>query len=192
MRGNLCLFPARVGPSHIWPARLRHVVCLTALLASLLLPAALVGQDKISTVTIVTEHVNRTITDAQILVNEESSLRKIGTSWQVPNWVPYEGIDVTDPVAPPDGFKIKSTTVKWSSIKQIDFLGCEQWDRCKGTVTMRSGESRGVFVWRDSYLNMREGLAPDHVKIVGRMLVDGQLRDVEFQDTDSWLRLIIR
>jgi hypothetical protein len=163
------------------------------MLASLFQTTISAGQDKILTLTIVTEKTNSTVTDAQILVNEESSLHRKDSFSNLPNWVPYAGVDVTDPVAPPEGFQIKSTAIEWSFIKQIDFLGCDQKDggSCKGTIVMRSGQSRQVFVWRDSYFNKRVGLAPDHIKIVGRMLVDGQVRDVEFQGTYSWLRLII-
>jgi hypothetical protein len=131
------------------------------------------------------------VTEAQILVNEESARVKVGTSWPVPNWVPYEGVDVTDQIAPPQGFQIKPTTIKWSSIKQIDFQGCDRKGNCKGTIVNANGQSREVFVWRDSFLSMRGGLAPDHIRVVGRMLIDGEVRDVEFQGTDFWLRLII-
>lgn len=169
----------------------RWIPYFVTVVAFLMTQKVVVAQDENLTVTVVTDKVKGTLSAAQIQVNEESNRVKIGSLARIPNWIPYKAIETTDPVAPPEDFELIPTTVTWQSLKQVDFLGCDG-NYCKAVLTMRNGQSREVFVWREDVWNRRVGLGPDHIKVVGKMMVAGQNRDVEFQGYGSLLRPIVQ
>jgi hypothetical protein len=164
---------------------------LVTILMALLQAAA--GQGKTLTVTVLSDKANGVVTDAQVWINEETNMIQLGHQEFNPHWVRYNEIEVTDPVIPPEGFELKPATIEWKSLRQIEFLVCEHPPYCKAKIIMNNGQTRDVYVWRDEYSGRKEGLEASHVKVSGKMSVNGQILDVEFQgDSTRPLRLIFQ
>ena len=166
----------------------RYVLALS-ILVMFMRPAAM-GQAQHLMVTIATEKTNAAVTDAEISVNVGSNMYYIGGG-QAPNWVAQPGLLVTDPVVPPQSFKLQAIQVDWAAFRQVEFPACRQNEQQNqqrpAKLTMADGESREVFLWYRSRGELTP-LGPEDLKITGKMSVAGQVRGVEFQA--DWCKLL--
>ena len=179
---------ARLGRASLFVVALSIIAIFTG-------PPAM-GQAQHLTVTIVTEKLSATVTDAEISVDVGSDMHYIGGGY-ARNWVAQSGLLVTDPVVPPQGFKLQPTRLNWAAVKQVEFLAAcrpneQQSQPPPEKLTMSSGESKNVYLWYDRRGDLTS-LSPTDLKITGKMSVAGQLRGIEFQaDVCQPLRLTIQ
>jgi len=149
-------------------------------------------------VTITTEKMSATVTEADISVDVGSNLSYIGGG-NVANWVAQPGLLVTDPVVPPRGFTLQATMINWAAIKEVEFFACKQTGQQPfqqelqpQKLTLNSGEAKDVYLWY-RFRGELTRMGPQDLTIAGNMSVAGKIRGVEFQaDGCKPLRLAIQ
>jgi|GEM_PF-3663826 hypothetical protein len=143
-------------------------------------------------VTIVTDKTDNLVSDAEIMVNIGTGQRLFNGA-APPSWQAQTGLFVTDPVVPPQGFKLQPTLVNWAAIKQVEFHACgkNEWNRA--LLTMANGDSKEVFLWSPRWDGDFSILGASGLQVTGKLLVAGKVQDVEFHaDWCRPLRLIIQ
>jgi len=172
----------------------RVIATTVILLAALSLPwQSAMCQSQQLRVTITTDKINATVTDAEILADVGSNMMYFGGG-RPKNWFAQPGLLVTDPVVPPQGFKLQATLINWAAIKEIEFFACKQGDaqRQAQKLIFNNGEVRNVYLWYRSLGELTQ-MGPDDLKITGNMLVAGKNRPIEFQaDACQSMRLEIQ
>jgi len=145
-------------------------------------------------VTITTDKISATVTEAEILVDVGSNMFYMGGR-RAANWVAQPGLLVTDPVVPPEGFKLQATRINWAAIKEVAFFACKQGGLQQPQaqkLIFNSGETRNVYLWYTSLGDLTQ-MGSQDLKIAGNMLVEGKIRGVEFQaDACKPMRLEIQ